>query len=166
MGIETTPIDTNELFSLREKIEGILSQLRPTLPQYCDPTIPFYQAFENIEPLFDVLPDFVYIVEFISIATNERDAQLLNTLDHEAYLIAQKYPELLGYYSGILQSDGSCRSFCIWTSETAAKASSRSDQHLRAIGFTAQAYKVYVLRKYAGKKSSLDGRNQMVFTEI
>lgn len=165
MRTEVTPIDANELFSVREKIKHILGQLRPITPQYSNPTVPFYQAFENIEPLFEVLPDFVYVVEFISIAANERDSQLLNVLDHDALSVAEGYPELLGYYSGVLQSDGSCRSFCLWTSETAAKASSRSDQHLKAIAFTQQAYKVYVLRRYTGKRSSLDGHTQMVFTE-
>jgi hypothetical protein len=86
-----------------------------------------------------------YLVAFRSIRRDDADENMLRLYDEEAHLEAEGGPGFVHYFKGPTAPDGSCLSFCLWTSRLDARAAARKPAHQRAVGLLEAMYQQYTL---------------------
>jgi len=86
-----------------------------------------------------------YMVAFRSVRRPDADEAMLTAYDDRAHLEASDAPGYVHYFKGPLGPDGSCLSFCIWTSRAEARAASGKPLHAEAAGLVGEMYERYTL---------------------
>jgi len=97
-----------------------------------------------------------YLVAFRSIRRAGADEARLAEFDDRAHLEAQSSPGFVHYFKGPSAADGSCLSFCLWSSRAEARAASGRPDHVRAVSVIGEMYERYTLEflRVTGRKGS------------
>lgn len=120
-----------------------LDELVPTTETYA--RLPLADAFTWADCEAAIEPGEWYMVAFRSTIRQDADVDRLREYDDLAHAEASGSPGFVHYYKGPLASDGSCLSFCLWTSRADARAASRQPAHLEAVSLIAETYAEYTL---------------------
>lgn len=86
-----------------------------------------------------------YLVAFRSIRRADADEARLAEFDDRAHHEAQSSPGFVHYFKGPAAADGSCLSFCLWTSRAEARAASGGPAHVEAVSVIGEMYERYTL---------------------
>ena len=86
-----------------------------------------------------------YLVAFRSVRRPTADESRLTAYDDRAHAEAATSPGFVHYTKGPTASDGSCLSFCLWTSRHAARAASGKPAHAEAAQLVHEMYDTYRL---------------------
>lgn len=86
-----------------------------------------------------------YMVAFRSIRRPEADERMLADYDDRAHVEASRSDGYIHYFKGPLASDGTCLSFCIWSSRAAARAAAGKPLHAEAASLVNVMYERYTL---------------------
>ena len=86
-----------------------------------------------------------YLVAFRSVRRADADEIRLAEFDERAHLEAQAAPGFVHYFKGPAAADGSCLSFCLWTSRAEARAAAGRPDHIKAITVINEMYERYTL---------------------
>jgi hypothetical protein len=86
-----------------------------------------------------------YMVAFRSVRRHDADERMLTEVDERAHGEASRSPGYVHYFKGPLSSDGTCLSFCIWTSRAMARAAAGKPLHAEAAGLVSEMYERYTL---------------------
>ncbi len=86
-----------------------------------------------------------YLVAFRSIRRTDADEVRLAEFDDRAHHEAQSSPGFVHYFKGPAAADGSCLSFCLWTSRAEARAASGRPDHVKAVSVIGEMYERYTL---------------------
>lgn len=86
-----------------------------------------------------------YMVAFRSVRRADADERMLTEFDERAHDEASRSDGYIHYFKGPLATDGTCLSFCIWTSRAAARAAAGKPLHAEAAGLVAEMYERYTL---------------------
>src|SRR5688572_12483276 len=86
-----------------------------------------------------------YLVAFRSIRRADADEVRLAEFDDRAHHEAQSSPGFVHYFKGPAAADGSCLSFCLWTSRAEARAASGRPAHIEAVSVIGEMYERYTL---------------------
>jgi len=86
-----------------------------------------------------------YLVAFRSIRKPEADEAMLTEFDDRAHAEAAASPGFVHYQKGPRASDGSCLSFCLWTSRAEARLAAGGPNHVLAVGLLDLMYERYTL---------------------
>lgn len=86
-----------------------------------------------------------YMVVFRSVRRADADERMLTEYDERAHDEAAGSDGYIHYFKGPLSADGTCLSFCIWSSRTAARAAAGKPLHAEAAGLVAEMYERYTL---------------------
>jgi hypothetical protein len=106
---------------------------------------PIAEAFNWQEATADLGDGEWYLVAFRSIRRDDADEPRLEMYDERAHQEAAAAPGFVHYYKGPKASDGSCLSFCLWTSRADARAAAGRPAHVEAVGLIAEMYERYTL---------------------
>jgi hypothetical protein len=120
-----------------------LQALRPIDDRYA--TLPIADAFNWDEATASLGDGEWYLVAFRSIRRADADEARLELFDELAHEEAAEAPGFVHYYKGPLAADGSCLSFCLWTSRADARAAAGRPAHVRAVGLIDEMYALYAL---------------------
>ncbi|MFL5778496.1 MAG: hypothetical protein ACJ761_06095 [Chloroflexota bacterium] len=130
---------------------GTLADLEPVPGGYA--AMPVAEAFTWGEADEALVGDW-YLVAFRSIRRLDADEALLCEYDERAHLEAAASPGFVHYFKGPTQPDGSCLSFCLWTSQAEARAAAARPAHRDAVGLLNQMYAAYNLEFLRVQKST------------
>lgn len=86
-----------------------------------------------------------YLVAFRSIRRADADEARLTAFDDRAHAEAESAPGFVHYFKGPAAADGSCLSFCLWTSRAEARAAAGRPHHVEAVTLIAEMYERYTL---------------------
>jgi hypothetical protein len=86
-----------------------------------------------------------YMVAFRSVRRADADEAMLTAHDDRAHAEASRSAGYVHYFKGPLGSDGTCLSFCIWTSRAEARAAAGRPHHAEAAGLVGAMYERYTL---------------------
>ena len=86
-----------------------------------------------------------YLVAFRSIRRPGADEHRLAAFDDRAHDEAQSSPGFVHYFKGPAAADGSCLSFCLWTSRAEARAAAGRPDHVAAVSVIGEMYERYTL---------------------
>ena len=86
-----------------------------------------------------------YLVAFRSIRRAGADEARLTAFDDRAHAEAESSPGFVHYFKGPAGPDGSCLSFCLWTSRAEARAAAGRPDHVQAVTLIAEMYEYYTL---------------------
>jgi hypothetical protein len=86
-----------------------------------------------------------YLVAFRSIRRAGADEIRLAEFDDRAHDEAQSSPGFVHYFKGPAAADGSCLSFCLWTSRAEARAAAGRPDHVEAVSVIGEMYERYTL---------------------
>ena len=86
-----------------------------------------------------------YLVAFRSIRRAGADEVRLAEFDDRAHAEAQSSPGFVHYFKGPSAADGSCLSFCLWTSRAEARAAAGRPDHVEAVSVIGEMYERYTL---------------------
>lgn len=86
-----------------------------------------------------------YLVAFRSIRRPDADEIRLTEFDDRAHDEAQSSPGFVHYFKGPAAADGSCLSFCLWTSRAEARAAAGRPDHVAAVSVIGEMYERYTL---------------------
>lgn len=86
-----------------------------------------------------------YLVAFRSIRRPEADEVRLAEFDDRAHHEAESSAGFVHYFKGPAAADGSCLSFCLWTSRAEARAASGRPAHIEAVSVIGEMYERYTL---------------------
>ena len=117
--------------------------LRPTSDAYA--SLPVADAFDWTEVGRDLGDGEWYLVAFRSVRRPDADELRLAEYDERAHLEAAAQPGFVHYFKGPVASDGTCLSFCLWTSRAEARAAAGGPDHLEAITLLDEMYERYTL---------------------
>jgi hypothetical protein len=117
--------------------------LMPTAENYA--RLPLADAFTWSNREAAIEPGEWYLVAFRSTIRPDADADRLREYDDLAHAEASGSAGFVHYYKGPLAGDGTCLSFCLWTSRAEARAASRLPAHLEAVALIAETYAEYTL---------------------
>jgi hypothetical protein len=120
-----------------------LAGLAPTADAYA--RLPVGDAFTWAACSPSIAPGEWYLVAFRSTIRPEADLDRLRRYDDQAHVEASEAPGFVHYYKGPLAADGSCLSFCLWTSRPEARASAGRPAHRDAVTLISQMYAEYTL---------------------
>jgi hypothetical protein len=120
-----------------------LDQLVPTTEAYA--RLPLADAFNWADCASTIEPGEWYLVAFRSTIRQAAAVDRLRKYDDLAHAEASGAPGFVHYYKGPLAGDGSCLSFCLWTSRADARTASRQPAHLEAVSLIAETYAEYTL---------------------
>ena len=120
-----------------------LLQLRHVADDYA--ARPIADAFNWQEASAELGDGQWYLVAFRSVRKETADEARLEAYDERAHQEAAAAPGFVHYYKGPKASDGSCLSFCLWTSRTEARTASGGPAHIEAVGLIAEMYERYTL---------------------
>ena len=120
-----------------------LEPLTPVSDAYAG--LPVGLAFDWADAARALGPGEWYLVAFRSIRRADADEALLTEYDDRAHAEAAAAPGFVHYQKGPRASDGSCLSFCLWTSRAEARAAAGGPNHLEAVGLLDAMYEQYTL---------------------
>jgi hypothetical protein len=86
-----------------------------------------------------------YMVAFRSVRRPDADDMMLMRYDDRAHDEASRAPGFIHYFKGPLSADGSCLSFCMWSSRAEARAAAGKPLHAEAASLVAEMYLGYTL---------------------
>jgi hypothetical protein len=86
-----------------------------------------------------------YLVAFRSIRKPTADDARLEAYDEAAHQEAAAAPGFVHYYKGPKATDGSCLSFCLWSSRVDARAAAGKPLHVSAVSLVEEMYVAYTL---------------------
>ena len=121
----------------------VLQRLRPVDDRYA--TRPIGEAFNWAEASRELGEGEWYLVAFRSIRKDGADEARLERYDELAHLEAEGAPGFVHYFKGPRAADGSCLSFCLWTSRAEARAAAGRPAHVEAVALIEEMYAVYSL---------------------
>jgi hypothetical protein len=107
--------------------------------------LPVEQAFTWSPAAEQMPPGDWYMVAFRSVRRSGADERRLSLLDDLAHAEAERAPGFVHYFKGPTAPDGSCLSFCLWTSRAAARSAAGRPAHSRAAGLVHEMYEQYRL---------------------
>lgn len=125
---------------------GVLDGLRPTREDYA--VAPITESFNWRDCLADVDRADWYLVAFRSVREEAADERRLEDLDEAAHQEAISRSGLLHYFSGELDEERRCLSFCVWEDRTRAVEAAGLPLHREAIDAAGSMYRSYVLERY------------------
>jgi hypothetical protein len=129
-----------------------LDVLAPIGPGYA--RLPVAEAF-NWPDVAEVLgPGEWYLVAFRSIVKPDADLDRLRVFDDNAHHEASGAPGFVHYFKGPLDTDGSCMSFCLWTSRSEAREAAGLSHHRAAVTVIGETYSQYVLEFLRVRRSA------------
>lgn len=120
-----------------------LASLGPISDGYA--TLPIAEAFDWTDAARELGAGEWYLVAFRSIRRAGADEARLTEYDDRAHLEAESAPGFVHYFKGPAGPDGSCLSFCLWTSRAEARAAAGRAHHAEAVGVVAEMYERYTL---------------------
>lgn len=120
-----------------------LAALGPVSDAYA--SLPVADAFDWTEVGRSLGQGEWYLVAFRSVRRHDADELRLSEYDERAHLEAAGAPGFVHYFKGPVASDGTCLSFCLWTSRAEARAASGRPDHLEAITLLDEMYERYTL---------------------
>lgn len=120
-----------------------LAALEPVSDRYA--TMPLADAFDWTEVGRQLGDGEWYLVAFRSIRRAGADEARLTEYDDRAHHEAASAPGFVHYFKGPAAADGSCLSFCIWTSRAEARAAAGRPDHVEAVGLIDEMYETYTL---------------------
>jgi hypothetical protein len=106
---------------------------------------PIASAFNWHEAGADLGDGEWYLVAFRSVRKPTADEARLDAYDEAAHQEAAAAPAYVHYYKGPKASDGSCLSFCLWSSRAAARAAAGKPLHVSAVSLVDEMYSTYTL---------------------
>jgi hypothetical protein len=121
----------------------LLQRLAPVSESYA--TLPVADAFNWQDASTELGDGDWYLVAFRSIRRPGADEERLTLFDELAHQEAATSPGFVHYFKGPQASDGSCLSFCLWTSRAEARAASGRPDHVRAVSLIDEMYESYTL---------------------
>jgi len=121
----------------------VLSRLAPVAEDYA--TLPIAEAFNWQDATAELGDGEWYLVAFRSIRRAEADEQRLYAFDELAHQEAAREPGFVHYFKGPAAADGSCLSFCLWSSRADARAAAGKPDHVRAVSIINEMYEQYTL---------------------
>jgi hypothetical protein len=121
----------------------LLQLLAPVSESYA--TLPVADAFNWQDASAELGDGDWYLVAFRSIRRPGADEERLALFDELAHQEASTSPGFVHYFKGPQASDGSCLSFCLWTSRAEARAASGRPDHVRAVSLIDEMYESYTL---------------------
>jgi hypothetical protein len=86
-----------------------------------------------------------YMVAFRSVRRADADERMLTDYDDRAHAEASGSDGYVHYFKGPLAADGTCLSFCIWSSRAAARAAAGKPLHAEAASLVGVMYERYTL---------------------
>lgn len=86
-----------------------------------------------------------YMVAFRSVRRTDADERMLTDYDERAHAEAAASDGYIHYFKGPLASDGTCLSFCIWSSRAAARKAAGKPLHAEAASLVGRMYQHYTL---------------------
>lgn len=86
-----------------------------------------------------------YMVAFRSVRRTDADERMLTEFDERAHDEASRSAGYIHYFKGPLATDGTCLSFCIWTSRADARMAAGKPLHAEAAGLVSEMYERYTL---------------------
>ena len=98
-----------------------------------------------------------YLVAFRSVRRASADEARLTAYDDRAHAEATSCPGFLHYTKGPTADDGSCLSFCLWTTRHDARAAAGKPGHAEAALIVHEMYDSYRLEFVRVWKSQRDG---------
>lgn len=120
-----------------------LADLVPVSDAYA--SLPVADAFDWTEVGRQLGSGEWYLVAFRSVRRPDADEVRLAEYDERAHLEAAEAPGFVHYFKGPVSTDGTCLSFCLWTSRAEARAASGRPDHLEAITLLDEMYERYAL---------------------
>lgn len=120
-----------------------LAALGPISDGYA--TLPIAEAFDWTDAARQLGAGEWYLVAFRSIRRAGADEARLTAYDDRAHLEAESAPGFVHYFKGPAGPDGSCLSFCLWTSRAEARAAAGRAHHAEAVGVVTEMYERYTL---------------------
>jgi hypothetical protein len=108
-------------------------------------TRPIASAFNWQEASADLGDGEWYLVAFRSIRKSTADEARLEAHDEAAHQEAAAAPGFVHYYKGPKAADGSCLSFCLWSSRVDARAAAGKPLHVSALTLVDEMYSTYTL---------------------
>lgn len=120
-----------------------LEYLTPTSDAYA--TMPVAQAFDWRAAGEALGTGEWYMVVFRSVRRADADEATLTLHDERAHDEASRSAGYIHYFKGPLSADGTCLSFCIWSSRADARAAAGKPVHAEAASLVAQMYERYSL---------------------
>jgi hypothetical protein len=120
-----------------------LPRLAPVSEAYA--TLPVADAFNWTDGATELGAGEWYLVAFRSVRRSGADEARLCAFDELAHQEASESPGFVHYLKGPAALDGSCLSFCLWTSRDEARAAARQPAHVEAVGLLDEMYAQYTL---------------------
>jgi hypothetical protein len=117
--------------------------LEPVSEAYA--SLPIAQAFDWTGVASQLGEGEWYLVAFRSIRRVDADEVRLTAFDDGAHIEAQSAPGFVHYFKGPAAGDGSCLSFCLWTSRAEARAAAGRPAHIEAVAVINEMYERYTL---------------------
>jgi hypothetical protein len=102
-------------------------------------------AFNWAELAAAIEPGEWYLVAFRSTIRPDADLERLHAHDDWAHAEASRAPGFVHYFRGPLADDGTCLSFCLWTTRAAAREAAGQTAHRNAVTLTGETYVEYTL---------------------
>lgn len=121
----------------------LLQVLAPVSQGYA--ALPVPDAFNWQDATAELGDGEWYLVAFRSIRRPDADEDRLSHFDELAHQEAASSPGFVHYFKGPRATDGSCLSFCLWTSRADARAAAGRPDHVRAVGLIDEMYQTYTL---------------------
>lgn len=120
-----------------------LAALGPISDAYA--TLPVADAFDWSDAAHEFGDGDWYLVAFRSVRRPGADETRLTAYDDRAHLEAESAPGFVHYFKGPAGPDGSCLSFCLWTSRAEARAAAGRAHHTEAVSVVTEMYERYTL---------------------
>lgn len=120
-----------------------LHALAPVSERYA--TLPVADAFDWRDVGHQLQDGAWYLVVFRSIRKEGADEARLTDYDERAHLEASAAPGFVHYFKGPAAPDGTCLSFCLWTSRAEARAAAGRPDHVEAVSLLNEMYEAYTL---------------------
>ncbi len=120
-----------------------LESLAPVTDGYA--TLPVSHAFDWTEVGKALGAGEWYLVAFRSVRRPDADEARLVEFDERAHAEAAAAPGFVHYFKGPCAIDGSCLSFCLWTSRAEARAAAGGPNHVQAVTLLHEMYERYTL---------------------
>ena len=120
-----------------------LAALQPVSERYA--TLPIDQAFDWSAVGRQLGAGEWYLVVFRSVRRPGADEARLTEFDDRAHAEAASSPGYVHYFKGPSAADGTCLSFCIWSSRADARAAAGRPNHAEAVTLLDEMYQDYRL---------------------
>lgn len=121
----------------------LLQTLAPVADDYA--TLRVADAFTWQDASADLGDGEWYLVAFRSTRRPGANEERLAAFDELAHQEASGSPGFVHYFRGPAAADGSCLSFCLWTSRAEARAAAGRPDHVRAVSLISEMYAQYTL---------------------